>query len=391
MLRPMPPKNLILATPRGFCAGVERAIEILDLAIGQYGTPVYVRNHIVHNTAVVADFERKGAIFVKRIDEIPDGATAVLSAHGSPPQWKQALEERNVRVIDAVCPLVTKVHREAQRYAREGYFILYLGHKGHPEPEGVRAHVPEDSFLLIEDANDAEAVMPLQTEKLIVLTQTTLSFDDTAAAIGVLQRRFPSLVTPPTFDICYATQNRQNAVKELLAQGIDVLLVVGSRHSSNSNRLRDVGERAGIASYLIDSADELEPDWLWGKTTLGLTLGASAPETLLSAVIAKVRGIFPGIAVSEAPGKKETAYFPLPKELSDAPPRREREDPSLFLAREEEHLEQHGDNDEQQQVPPVQHADVLEVQPYAQQDTAQQPLPQRGSEVGKEDLAAIQE
>ncbi len=312
----MPFKTLTLATPRGFCAGVERAIEILDLAIRKYGAPVYVRNHIVHNTAVVADFERKGAIFVKTIEEIPDGATAVLSAHGSPPQWKGQLEERGIRVVDAVCPLVTKVHREAERYAKEGYFILYLGHKGHPEPEGVRGNVPEGSFLLIENEADAETVAPPQTHKLIVLTQTTLSFDDTAAAIAVLRRRFPTLVTPPTFDICYATQNRQNAVKELLAQGIDILLVVGSKHSSNSNRLRDVGNRAGIPAHLVDSAEEIDPAWLVGKTRLGLTSGASVPEAPLTAVITTVKEAFPDIAIHEAVGKKETAYFPLPKELA---------------------------------------------------------------------------
>ncbi len=316
ILPPMPLKTLTLATPRGFCAGVERAIEILDLAIRKYGTPVYVRNHIVHNTAVVADFEAKGAVFVKSIDEIPDGATAVLSAHGSPPQWRGQLEGRGIRVVDAVCPLVTKVHREAEKYAREGYFILYLGHKGHPEPEGVRGNVPEGSFLLVEDEADAETVSPPRTDRLIILTQTTLSFDDTAAAIAVLKRRFPASVTPPTFDICYATQNRQNAVKELLAQGIDILLVVGSKHSSNSNRLRDVGSRAGIPAYLVDSAEEVDPTWLVGKTSLGLTSGASVPEALLTAVVTTVKEAFPHLEVREATGKKETAYFPLPKELA---------------------------------------------------------------------------
>lgn len=311
----MPDKVLLVATPRGFCAGVERAIEILDRTLEKYGAPVYVRNHIVHNTTVVRDFEAKGAIFVSSIDEIPDGATAVLSAHGSPPAWKPQLEARGIRSIDAVCPLVTKVHREAKKYADEGYFILYLGHKGHPEPEGVRGNVASESFLLIEDEEDAESMNPPSTDKLILLTQTTLSFDDTASIVRILKQRFPHLVTPATFDVCYATQNRQNAVKALLSQGIDALLVVGSPHSSNSNRLRDVGTRAGISAYMVDDASEVDPSWFSEKIRIGVTSGASVPDALLRDVINKIQQTFPATEVHETEGIKETAYFPLPKEL----------------------------------------------------------------------------
>ena len=312
----MPQKILLIATPRGFCAGVERAIEILDRTLERYGSPVYVRNHIVHNTRVVRDFEAKGAIFVQSIDEIPDGATAVLSAHGSPPQWKTVLEARGIRSVDAVCPLVTKVHREAKKYAEEGYFILYLGHNGHPEPEGVRGHVAPESFLLIENEEDAENVSPPSHDKLILLTQTTLSFDDTATIVSILKRRFSQLVTPATFDVCYATQNRQNAVKALLTQGIDALLVVGSPHSSNSNRLREVGTRAGVVSYMVDDADEVDATWFVEKNRIGITSGASVPDAPLQEVIRKIQTTFPDTEICEMDGMKETAYFPLPKELA---------------------------------------------------------------------------
>lgn len=276
------PLTVYLAAPRGFCAGVDRAIEIVEQALALYGAPIYVRHEIVHNRWVVEDLRAKGVIFVEEVDEVPEGGITVFSAHGISEKVENDAKLRALPIIDATCPLVTKVHNQAKRYEREGYEIVLIGHEGHPEVEGTSGRVKK--VYLVENVEDV-ATLEVQTpEKLAYVTQTTLSVDDTKSIIAALKERFPSIYGPDTKDICYATQNRQQAVKELAKQ-VDLLLVVGSANSSNSNRLRDLGTECGIPAYLIDDATDINPQWLTNVSKVGLTAGASAPELLVERVI----------------------------------------------------------------------------------------------------------
>ncbi|MCS6830081.1 MAG: 4-hydroxy-3-methylbut-2-enyl diphosphate reductase [Armatimonadota bacterium] len=278
-------ERIVLASPRGFCAGVSYAIEVLDLAIKAYGTPLYMRHAIVHNEHVVRSFERRGVIFVEQISEIPPGSTVVFSAHGVSPAVRQEAAERNLRVIDATCPLVSKVHREVQRFASQGYHIIYIGHAGHVEALGTMGHAP-NQITLVQTVEEAERVQ-VPEGKLAVATQTTLSVDEVERIMAVLRRRFPHLETPPKEDICYATTNRQNAVKAL-AQLCDLILVVGSRTSSNSNRLREVAVEAGVPAYLLLDPQEVLPEWRTDYRSVGITSGASTPEESVEAIIGEL-------------------------------------------------------------------------------------------------------
>ncbi len=306
--------RVYIARPRGFCAGVDRAIDIVRLALKIYGPPVYVRHAIVHNHKVVRDLEQEGAVFVERIEDIPPGSVTVFSAHGVSPQVREAARARNLQVLDATCPLVTKVHLEARRYAKEGYTIFLIGHRGHVEVEGTMGEAPEH-MVLIETPEDARTVQVSNPERVAVLTQTTLSVDDTREILDILARRFPALHRPRAEDICYATQNRQDAVKTL-AQRVDLLLVIGSRESSNSNRLREVGEKQGIPSYLIDCADEILPEWVRDVDAVGVTAGASTPEELVQDVIARLRDLG-ATRVEEIEGREENILFTLPRPLQE--------------------------------------------------------------------------
>lgn len=273
----------LIAKPRGFCAGVDRAIRVVEVALERYGAPVYVRNEIVHNKHVVQRLREAGAIFVKEVDEVPAGSIVVLSAHGSPPRVYEQAAARDLKLLDATCPLVTKVHHEVHRFVRDRYRIVFIGHDGHEEVVGTIGQAP-DRTVLVETVADAEAFEFPSGAKGVILTQTTLSQDDTAEIVRTLQRRFPQLELPPKDDICYATQNRQNAVKQI-ASRIDVLLVVGSQNSSNSRRLTEVAKARGVAAYLIDGPDEIDPAWLPDEARVGVSSGASAPEDLVRAVI----------------------------------------------------------------------------------------------------------
>ena len=305
--------RVLLASPRGFCAGVDRAIDIVDLAIDLYGTPVYVKHEIVHNRFVVDRLRERGAIFVESVEEIPDGAVAVFSAHGSPPSDYERAGEKQLRLIDATCPLVTKVHLEARRYAREGYTILLIGHRGHVEPIGTAGEAPENT-ILIETADEARTVDVPNPEHVAYLTQTTLSVDDTKEIIAILQARFPKMIAPPSADICYATTNRQHAVKEI-AKTARVIFVIGSKNSSNSTRLREVAEQAGARAYLIDRVSEIDLTWLHDAEAVGVTAGASAPELLVEEVLTflKEHG---AESVEEVVAVPEHVRFPLPQELT---------------------------------------------------------------------------
>lgn len=278
------PKKIYLASPRGFCGGVKRAVDILDQVLQKHKPPIYVRHQIIHNRHVISDFEKRGVIFVEDINNIPNGSVVVFSAHGSPPDLYRKAKKKKLQIYDAVCPLVTKVHLEAKKYSQQGYFIFYIGHKDHPEPIGVLGEVSDQSIILIETLEDAEKIIPPQTDRLIVLTQTTLSFDDTKQIINCLKRRFTKLIQPPAFDICYATQNRQNAVKAL-AKKVDLVLVIGSKESSNSNRLKEVAEKEGVSSYLINDISEIKNSWFKDVEKLGITAGASAPKYLIDEVV----------------------------------------------------------------------------------------------------------
>jgi 4-hydroxy-3-methylbut-2-enyl diphosphate reductase len=304
--------KVILAQPRGFCAGVDRAIEIVELALKKFGAPVYVRHEIVHNKYVVDDLKAKGAVFVDEIDQIPAGGVTIFSAHGVADKVEQNARAAGLNVIDATCPLVTKVHIEAIKYEREGREIILIGHKGHPEVEGTSGRVQK--VLLVENVVDANAVQPSQPDNLAYVTQTTLSVDDTRAIIDALKARFPSIKGPDTKDICYATQNRQNAVREL-ASHINVLLVIGASNSSNSNRLRDLGEEMGVASYLISGASDIKPEWFSGAAVVGVTAGASAPEVLVESVVARLRELG-ATEVATLDGIEENVKFKLPKEVA---------------------------------------------------------------------------
>jgi len=307
-------EEVVLAEPRGFCAGVDRAIEIVERALHKFGAPIYVRHEIVHNTYVVEDLKKKGAIFIEDLDEVPAGATLVFSAHGVSQAVRREAAARGFSVFDATCPLVTKVHVEVAKLAREGYDFIMIGHKGHPEVEGTMGQL-ERGIHLVEDVADVERLDVPADRPLAVVTQTTLSVDDAAEILAAVKRRFPNVRQPKQQDICYATQNRQDAVK-MVAPGVDVLIVVGSPSSSNSNRLRELAERLGAEAHMVDSADDLRPEWLEGKRRVGLTAGASAPEVLVDAVIARLRTLG-AVSVRTVAGPPERVHFPLPLGLGD--------------------------------------------------------------------------
>jgi 4-hydroxy-3-methylbut-2-en-1-yl diphosphate reductase len=305
-------KRLVLASPRGYCAGVERAVETVERALELHGAPVYVRKQIVHNTHVVRDLEERGAVFVEDVAEVPPGSFVVFSAHGVSPAVHHSARFRGLRAIDATCPLVSKVHAEARHFARLGYTILLIGHAGHEEVDGTTGEAPQ-SVLLVETAEQAEQIVPPQTDRLVYLTQTTLSVDETDEIVAVLRRRFPGIEAPTKDDICYATTNRQRAVKRMLA-AVDLLLVIGSRNSSNSNRLVDVARAGGVDAYLIDDESEIDEAWLDGVESVGLTSGASAPESLVRRVV----GWFQERGVSQIESLEsavEDVFFKLPREV----------------------------------------------------------------------------
>ena len=307
-------EEIVLAEPRGFCAGVDRAIEIVERALTKFGAPIYVRHEIVHNTYVVNDLKAKGAIFIEELAEVPPGATLVFSAHGVSQAVRQEAAARGFSVFDATCPLVTKVHVEVAKLHKEGYDFIMIGHKGHPEVEGTMGQLTEGIYL-VEDVADVEHVQVGQADKLAVVTQTTLSVDDAAEILAAVKRRFPKVREPKQQDICYATQNRQDAVK-VLAPAVDVVVVVGSPTSSNSNRLRELAQRLGTAGHMVDSPDDLKPEWFEGKRRVGLTAGASAPDILVQQVIERLRALG-AVSVRKLAGAVETVHFPLPKGLGD--------------------------------------------------------------------------
>lgn len=304
--------QVLLANPRGFCAGVDRAIDIVEFALKRFGPPVYVRHEVVHNTFVVEDLRSKGAIFIEDLEAVPHGAVLVFSAHGVPQSVRKQAKSRNLRVFDATCPLVTKVHIEVRKMREQGREIIMIGHAGHPEVEGTMGQAKEGIYL-VESPEDVRHLRVRDENNLAFVTQTTLSVDDASKVIEALRERFPKIIGPKKDDICYATQNRQDAVK-LLAKQCDVLIVVGSPNSSNSNRLREVAENMGIRAYLVDGADHIDPSWLADKRRVGVTSGASAPEVLVQEVIARLNKISAG-EVQELTGIVENVVFPLPKEL----------------------------------------------------------------------------
>jgi 4-hydroxy-3-methylbut-2-enyl diphosphate reductase len=308
-------KEILLANPRGFCAGVERAIEIVEQALQRFGAPIYVRHEVVHNKFVVDDLRDKGAVFVEELDEVPAGSTVIFSAHGVSQVVRSEAERRGLRVFDATCPLVTKVHLEVGRMREQGREIIMIGHKGHPEVEGTMGQV-KDGIHLVESTADVATLEVANADRLAYVTQTTLSMDDAAAIVAALRERFPAIVGPKKDDICYATQNRQDAVK-FMAPLADVVFVVGSKNSSNSNRLREVAELRGVPAYLVDNAEGVDPAWVRGKRRIGVTAGASAPELLVAEVIARLQELSGG-SVRNLDGVPEKVTFPLPKELQDA-------------------------------------------------------------------------
>jgi 4-hydroxy-3-methylbut-2-enyl diphosphate reductase len=304
--------NVLLANPRGFCAGVDRAIEIVERALERYGAPIYVRHEVVHNKFVVEDLRAKGAVFVEEISEIPVGATVVFSAHGVSQKVRADADERGLRVFDATCPLVSKVHVEVSRKRDQGREVVMIGHRGHPEVEGTMGQA-RNGMHLVETVADVAGLEVSDPDNLAFVTQTTLSVDDASQIINALRARFPGITGPRKDDICYATQNRQDAVKQL-ASKCDVVIVVGSTNSSNSNRLREVAANLGVPAYMLDDAEALQPQWVEGKNVVGVTAGASAPEVLVGAVIAKLQALG-AQSVRELDGKAEKVTFPLPKAL----------------------------------------------------------------------------
>jgi 4-hydroxy-3-methylbut-2-en-1-yl diphosphate reductase len=307
-------QEVILAEPRGFCAGVDRAIEIVERALKRFGAPIYVRHEIVHNTYVVDDLKTKGAIFIEDLDDVPPGATLVFSAHGVSQAVRLEAQRRGFQVFDATCPLVTKVHVEVAKLHREGYEFIMIGHKGHPEVEGTMGQLSQ-GIHLVEDVADVARVQLAQIEKIAVVTQTTLSVDDAAEILTAVKMRFPSVREPKQQDICYATQNRQDAIK-VMAPQVDVVIVVGSPTSSNSNRLRELAERLGTPAYMVDQPEDLREEWFAGQVRVGLTAGASAPNILVERVIERLRALG-AISVRSLPGVQETVHFPLPMGLGD--------------------------------------------------------------------------
>ena len=308
------PQEVLLAEPRGFCAGVDRAIEIVERALLKFGAPIYVRHEIVHNTYVVNDLKARGAIFIEDLAEVPPGATLVFSAHGVSQAVRQEAAQRGFQVFDATCPLVTKVHVEVAKLHREGYEFIMIGHKGHPEVEGTMGQLSEGIYL-VEEVGDVPHVRVNNPAKLAVVTQTTLSVDDAAEILAAVKAHFPLVREPKKQDICYATQNRQDAVK-VLAPQVDVVIVVGSPTSSNSNRLRELAQRLGTPGYMVDAAEDLQPEWLDGRARVGLTAGASAPDVLVQAVIQRLRELG-ATTVRSLPGVEEHVRFPLPMGLGD--------------------------------------------------------------------------
>ncbi|MBO1112749.1 4-hydroxy-3-methylbut-2-enyl diphosphate reductase [Bordetella petrii] len=318
MVRPVTAADaeVVLAQPRGFCAGVDRAIDIVERALELHGAPIYVRHEIVHNRYVVEDLRGKGAIFIDELDQAPAGAIVVFSAHGVSKAVRQEAESRGLQVFDATCPLVTKVHIEVARMRAAGREIIMIGHKGHPEVEGTLGQA-QGGMYLVETVADVASLQVADPSNLAFVTQTTLSVDDAAAVSAALRSRFPDIVEPKKSDICYATQNRQDAVK-MLAPDCDLVLVVGSPNSSNSNRLREVAERIGTDAYLVDGADAIDPAWLAGRQRIGITAGASAPEVLVQQVVQRLKELG-AVSVRTMPGLEESVAFPLPKGLSRKP------------------------------------------------------------------------
>jgi len=303
-----------MAQPRGFCAGVDRAINIVNEALTRFGTPIYVRHEIVHNAHVVNELRSKGAVFVEELHEVPKGGIVVFSAHGVSQEVRKDAEERGLQVYDATCPLVTKVHLEVIKLCKEGYTVLMIGHAGHPEVEGTMGQVKEGVFL-IENSTDVANLSFTSDKKLAFVTQTTLSVDETKEIVAALTQKFPDIVQPRKQDICYATQNRQDAVK-FMAPQVEVVIVVGSASSSNSNRLRELSEKLGVPSYMVDAPDQLKPEWFAGKRRVGLTAGASAPESLAQAIVTRIQEFGPR-SVRALSGVVEDVTFSLPKNLVD--------------------------------------------------------------------------
>lgn len=305
--------RVLLSKPRGFCAGVERAIDIVERALALYGPPVYVRHEIVHNKHVVESLRAKGAVFVEELAEVPEGAVTIFSAHGVSTAVETEARRRNLPVIDATCPLVTKVHKEGRNHSRKGREVILIGHAGHPEVEGTTGRIP-GGVHLVSSADEVPALVVRDPKNVSYVTQTTLSVDDTRDVIEALRSRFPAIVGPDVNDICYATQNRQEAVRNLADQ-VELVLVVGARNSSNSNRLREIGSDSGVPSYLIDDAGSLDPAWLEGVRCVGVTAGASAPEELVQELIKRL-GDFGDVSVEELAGAEESMQFKLPRELT---------------------------------------------------------------------------
>jgi len=305
--------DVLLANPRGFCAGVDRAIAIVEQAIAQFGAPIYVRHEVVHNKFVVDDLREKGAVFIDELDCVPAGATVVFSAHGVSKAVRAEADARGLRVFDATCPLVTKVHVEVAKMREHGRDIVMIGHEGHPEVEGTMGQV-EDGIYLVESVDDVARLDVRDPDKLAYVTQTTLSVDDAAAIVTALKTRFPAIVGPKRDDICYATQNRQDAVKALVPE-VDAVIVVGSPNSSNSNRLREVAANRGVPAWMIDRAEQLQPEWVAGRRRVGVTAGASAPEILVQQVVARLKELG-ALGVTELTGARESVVFPMPKGLA---------------------------------------------------------------------------
>ncbi len=306
------PQTIFLATPRGFCAGVDRAIAIVERALEKFGAPIYVRHEVVHNAYVVNDLKQKGAVFVEELDEVPDGATVIFSAHGVSKAVQQEAQKRGLNVFDATCPLVTKVHVEVSKMRDKGLEIIMIGHKGHPEVDGTLGQ-SDGGMYLVETPEDVTKLSVSNPDKLAYVTQTTLSVDDAARVVEALKQRFPNIVGPKKDDICYATQNRQDAVKKLAAE-CDLVIVVGSPNSSNSNRLREVAQNLGVPAYLVDDESDIQPQWLEGKSSVGISAGASAPEVLVERVIEHLKKLG-ATKVAPLDGLQEKVNFPLPKGL----------------------------------------------------------------------------
>jgi len=314
MKQKLKPLNVFLAQPRGFCAGVERAIEIVERALKIYGPPVYVRHEIVHNKRVVNNLSSKGAVFVQELDQIPPGAVTIFSAHGVAQRIEDTAKDRKLPILDATCPLVAKVHKEGQRYSSKGYEVILIGHEGHPEVEGTMGRISGDVYL-VSNTEDVFKLQVKNPKKLSYISQTTLSVDDTKVVIEALKKRFPAIEGPDVKDICYATQNRQSAVRDLVDH-VNLILVVGAKNSSNSNRLRDLGEESGVDTYLIETADDLDSKWFDDVESIGISSGASTPDELVKEVINRISS-FREVKIVKRPGIEENIVFKLPRELTN--------------------------------------------------------------------------